>query len=405
MTRLALEGIKVLDFSWIIAGPLTTKCLGDYGATVVRVENREHPCFLRTSGPFKDGVPSPDTTGYFAFFNSSKYGMLLDLNKPKGIEVAKKLVGWADIVVENFVPGTLTKFDLDYEHIKKIKPEIIMFSSSGQGQDGPFARIPITGNWLVALSGFSYFSSWPDKNNVQPFGPYTDFIAPRYSVAAILAALRYRDKTGKGQYIELSQLEAGVEFLAPYMMDYTVNGKAEPEKLGNASLDSAPHGVYPCLDNRWCAISVSSDEEWSAFCGVIGNPVWTKTAKFGTFLDRKHNEGELNSLVGEWAIKFTPEQIMTILQENGVSAGVVESTRDLVDDPQLKYRKHFWNIRHCGIGDFYHLGEPAILSQTPAEPGLPSPCLGEHTEYVCKEFLHISDEEFVGLLNEGAFGI
>ncbi len=404
MNEQALEGLKVLDFSWAIAGPLMTKYLADYGATVVKIESREHPDFLRTSGPFKDGITSPDHTGYFAFFNANKYSMLLKLDHPKSREVVSHLISWADIVVENFVPGTLAKLDWDYEHIRKIKPDIIMISSSGQGQAGPASGVPIGGNWLVALGGFSWFSGWPDRDAVQPFGVYTDFIAPRYGALAILAALRYRQQTGKGQYIDLSQLEAGINFLAPALLDYTVNGR-EGNRVGNASPCAVPHGVYPCRDNRWCALSVSNDAEWAAFCRVIGNPQWSKEAKFATLLSRKQNEDELNRLVDEWTSDYEPEQVMTLMQGAGVPAGVVESAKDLYQDPQLKARHHFWTLEHKVMGQSYHLGEAAHLSETSARPRLPSPCLGEHTEYVCKQFLNISDAEFVELLNEDVFGI
>jgi benzylsuccinate CoA-transferase BbsF subunit len=404
MEKQALAGLKVLDFSWAVAGPMMTKYLADYGATVVRVESREHPCYLRTSGPFKDNIPGPDRTGYFAFFNANKYGMLLRLDHPKGMEVAKRLIAWSDVVAENFVPGTLIKLGLGYEQLKQIKPGIIMISSSGMGQTGPLAKIPIAGNWLVALSGFSWFSGWSGREAVQPFGPYTDFIAPRYGVIAILAALRCKRLTGAGQYIDLSQLEAGIQFIAPQMLDFTTNNK-ESGRIGNASHKAAPHGVYACLDNRWCALSISTDEQWLAFCQVTGNPPWTRDPKFATLQDRKRNEDALNILVSEWTTHFTPGRVMQMMQEAGVPAGIVSNPKDLCEDPQLIYRNHFWTLKHGGIGNFDHLGEASILSETPAQARMPAPCLGEHTEYVCKQLLQISDEEFVELLNSGAFGI
>lgn len=399
----ALEGIKVADFSWAIAGPLTSKYLADYGATVARVESYDHPCFLRTSGPFSQHKPGPDTTGYYAYFNPNKYSIMIELDKPSGIKVAKRLVEWADVVIENFAPGVMDRRGLDYESLKAVNPDIIMLSSSGQGQTGPFAKVPIGGNWLVALTGFSSLTGWPDREASQPFGAYNDFIAPRFSFMAILAALRHRNLTGEGQYIDVSQLEAGVQFLAPPMLDYTVNGH-EDDRMGNASPYAAPHGVYPCLDGRWCTIAVFSDREWQAFCKATGNPGWSKDLKFTTFLNRKHNEDELNKLVSDWTINLTPEDVMKILQDAGVEAGVVENARDLCEDPQLKYRNHFWYMEHKAIGNFGHLGEAAILSETPARAYMPSPCLGEHTQYVATQLLKMSDEEFIELLNEGAFG-
>ena len=265
----ALKDVKVLDFTWVVAGPIMTKYLADYGATVLRVESRDKPCFLRTSGPFKDNIADLDHSGYFAFFNSNKYSISVRIDHPKGREVIRRLVLWADVIAESFRPGVLSKLRLDYASVCKIKPDIIMMSCSGQGQTGPAAAVPIAGNWLVALSGFPSFSGWPCGAPSQPFGPYTDFIGPRFGAVAILAALRYKRLTGKGQHIDLSQLEAGIQFLAPAFLDYGVNGR-QPVRRGNADPAAAPHGVYPCAEGRWCAIAVCSDEEWRGFCLATG---------------------------------------------------------------------------------------------------------------------------------------
>lgn len=405
MSKQALDGIKVADFTWAVAGPMMTKYLADYGATVVRVESRDHPCFLRSSGPYKNGLPhDPDTTGYFAFFNANKYSISLDFERPQGIEVAKRLIQWSDVVTESFVPGTLAKKGLDYESIRKMKPDIIMASSSGQGQYGPSSQVPIAGNWLVSLAGFACVSGWPDKDAVQPFGPYTDFIGPRFGAAAIILALRHRRLTGKGQYIDLSQVEAAIQTLMPSCLDYIVNGRPG-ERTGNSCQEAVPHGVYPCKGNRWCAISVSGDREWDSLCECMGNPAWTRGAEFSTFLSRKRNEDKLNSLIGAWTTGYTSEQIMNLLQAAGVPAGVVESSKNLVEDPQLQHRNQFWSMKHKAIGEFKHLGQAAILSKTPAAPYMPAPLLGEHTEYVCKELLNMPDEKFVELFNEGIIGM
>lgn len=402
MNSRALEGIKIVDFSWALAGPIMTKFLADYGATVVKIESREHPCFTRTSGPYKDKKAGPDTTGYFAFFNSNKYSMVLELDKPKGLEVAKRLIAWADVVVENFAPGKMAKLGLDYKHIQKIKPDIVMISSSGLGQTGDLSKLPIGGNWLVALTGFSWLSGWPDRDSVQPFGVYNDFIAPRYGVVAILAALLHKKRTGKGQYIDLSQLETGIQFLMAPLLDSIVN-KRNPGRMGNASPHAAPHGVYPCLGGSWCAIAVFDDNDWKALCNVMGNPSWSEKQEFVTLLDRKQNEDKLNEFMSEWTIKVNAEKVMELLQEKGIAAGVVKNPEELLEDPQLRHRNQFWILDHKGIGKYPHLGEAAVMSKTPARPEMPSPCLGEHVQYVCKEFLNMSDEEFVELVNERIF--
>ena len=403
-SRQALEGIKVLDFTWIVAGPLVTKYLADYGATVVRIESRDHPCFTRSSPPFKDNIADPDYCQYFAFFNANKYSVSMRFDSSKGLEVIKKLVRWADVVVESFRSGVMSTRGLSYEDLRKIKPDIIMLSCSGQGQTGPFAKVPIAGTWLVALSSFPSLTGFPDRGPDQPYGPYTDSIGPRFAATALLAALTYRRKTGKGQYIDVSQLEAGIQFLAPAFLDTAVNGR-KPQLIGNASPYAGPHGVYPCLDGRWCTIAVFNDEEWRSFCMVSGDPSWSEDPRFSTLVSRKQNEEELNQLVSKWTAEHAPEEIMKSLQKAKIPAGVVESPRDLYEDPQLNYRNHYWTCDHNVMGKSTHLGQAATLSKTPARLQRTSPCLGEHTQWVCEQFLEMSDEEFAELLGEGVFDI
>ncbi len=371
---------------------------------MVRVESREKPCFLRTSGPFKDNVAHPDRSGYFAFFNANKYSISVRIDHPKGREIIRKLVCWADVVAESFRPGVLAKLGLDYESVRKIKPDIVMMSCSGQGQKGPAAAVPIAGNWLVALSGFPAFSGWPGAGPSQPFGAYTDFIGPRFGAVAVIAALRYKQRTGKGQHIDLSQLEAGIQFLAPGLLDHSVN-RNEPEKRGNGDPAAAPHGVYPCAEGRWCAIAVFTDEEWRGFCRVAGRADLATDARFVTLAARKEHEAELNGIVAAWTGGLAPEEVMRTLQAAGVAAGVVESARDLCEDPQLRERGQFWRMEHRVIGPYDHLGQAATLSKTPARAERPAPCLGEHTQYVCEELLHMADDEFIQLLEEGVFEI
>lgn len=397
------DGIKVADFTRFGVGPLTTMYLAYYGATVVRIESRMRPDGLRTSPPFKDGKPGIDRSGYFAYFNANKYSIAINLREPKGIETARKLVAWADVVAENYAPGVMERLGLSYEDLKKIKPDIIMLRTSNQGITGPHARQPAFGHHLVGLCGFSHLTGWPD-GEPQALGiAYTDILTPRLGAAALVLALDYHRKTGKGQLLDVSQLETSAQFLAPVILDFTVNGRVA-KRAGNSCAYAAPHGVYPCLGtDRWCAISVFTDEEWYCFCRVIGNPPWTRHARFTTLSARKANEAELDRLVGEWTVKVPPEEVMRIMQAAGVPAGVVENAEDILQDPQLKQRQAIWMLEHKVIGTAVHPGETFHLSQTPAVPKMSAPCLGEHTEYVCKELLKMSDEEFDELLVTGIF--
>ena len=399
------EGIKVADFTWWIAGPLTTKTLADYGATVVRIESAQRPGGLRITMPYKDNKPGVNRSGFYAYWNANKYSISLDLGHPQGREIAKKLVSWADITAENFNPGVMENWGLGYEDLKKIRPDAIMLRTSNQGQTGPFSRLGGLGLQLNALAGFVNFTGWADRDPLSFMFAYPDYFVPHFAIATLVAALEYRRRTGKGQMIDLSQSEVSLQFLGPYLLECEANGE-ESTRSGNQHPYAAPHNAYPCQgDDSWCAIAVFSDEDWENFCDVIGNPAWTKDAKFATFYNRKKNEEELDKLIGEWTINHTALETMELMQEVGVAAGMVKKGEDIYQDPQLQEVNLFWVLKHKEIGDFPHMGQPSRLSKTPAQPRMPTPCLGEHTEYVCKELLGISDTEFDQLLISGAFGL
>lgn len=399
----ALEGVKVADFSWFAAGPMITLWLAEHGAQVIRIESMAHLDIMRTDMPMKDGISGVNRAGKFAHFNTNKYGMCLDLGNAKGVEVAKKIIKWADIVVENFEPGTMAKWGLGYEDIRKIKPEIIMVSASMLGQTGPEANSAGFGVQLVGLTGFTHFLGWPDRDPVALTNAYTDFIVPPVAIVAIMAALAERLKTNKGQWIDVSQLECSLHYLAPALLDYAVNGQ-EGGRKGNQHAWAAPHGAYRCRgDDRWCVISVFSDEEWKRLCQVMGQPAWADDPELASGLNRKKNEEKLNSLIEGWTINYTPEEVMNRLQENGIAAGVVRDSKDILEDPQLEHRRHFVPLNHPEIGRYRAEAPSWKLSETPAQLRMPAPCLGEHNEYVCTHILGMSDNEFVELLGEGVF--
>jgi len=397
----ALDGVRVVDFSWYLAGPMVTEYIAAHGGTVVTIESRKRMA-LRTASPFKDGIPGENTSGAFAYYNPNKYSMLLDFRHPRAMEVVRKLVAWADVVAENFSPGTMEGLGLGYEQLRKIKPDIIMLCTSNLGEPGPWSRLRGFGYNLTAFSGFAHFTGWPDREPAFVL-PYTDLIAPRLGAIALIAALEYRRKTGKGQLLDISQLEAGSHFLAPFILDYSVNGR-RGERSGNTCSYAAPHGVYQCQgEDRWCAIAVFTDSEWGALCQVIGHPEWTADSRFSTLDNRKENGLLLDELIGEFTASFGAEEVEAMMQAADIPAGVVKTGEDLCQDPQLNERHNFWRMEHKEIGHFRHMGQLFNLSKTPAEPRMPAPCLGEHTEYVCKELLGTADEEFVELLVDGVF--
>ena len=399
----ALEGLKVVDFSWFISGPLVAKFLGDYGAEVIHIESGTRPDNMRSTLPMKDNVPGINRSAAFARYNSSKYGVSLNLGHPKGVEIARRIVAWADIVVENFSSGTMERLGLGYEELRKVNPDVIVVSLPMFGHSGPLAKHPGLGSQLADLIGFGNLTGWPDRPPISPPGAYTDFISPYYAISALMAALDYRHRTGKGQYIEVSQYEAGVHFVAPLVMDWFVNGR-EPPRTGNRCPVVAPHGVYRCRGHeRWCAIAAFTEEEWRSLCLAMGMPDLACDPRFVTVRARLHNERDLDELIEKWTMEHTAEEVMRLLQEAGVAAGVVSNGRDQNEDPHLNARGFYRGLEHAEIGTHRYLMPPFRLSRTPGGPSMPAPCLGQHNEHVYREILGLSDEEFVSLLNEGVF--
>lgn len=402
MARKVLEGIKVADFSWALVGPITGKTLADYGAEVIKIEGRSRIDQQRTSGFFKDRTPGGTNRGSnFNMINTSKGSLVLNLVNPKAIEISKQMVKWADVVIENFAGGVFQKLGLGYEELKKIKPDIIMLSSCMMGQTGPHSFLGGMGAQLSALVGLNHITGWPDRGPTE-IGPETDFIAPIFNVVAIIAALDYRRRTGKGQYIDMSQYENAIHFMTPVLLDYQAN-KRIANREGNRLAYAAPHGVFPCKGKqRWCAIAVFTDEEWDKFCRVIGNPEWSKESRFATLLARKENEDTLDKLVGEWTNNYLAEEVMTMMQTSGVAAGIVENGQDLMEfDPQLRHRHFFWTLEHPDMVSYRTARPPYILSKTPCEMKR-APLLGEHNEYALKQILGMSDDEVAELIIAGA---
>ena len=391
MPKKLLEGIRVVDFSWHMTGPITTKHLSDLGAEVIIVESKKRPGWRR--GPPRTSSTDQNCT--------SKLSVTINTKFPQGIELIKRLIAQSDIIVENFAGGTIQRMGLGYEVAKAIKPDIIMLSTSMQGQTGPYFNHPGSGHKLTALAGFANILGWPDRKPGW-INAYTDFVAPRYNIVALMAALEYRRRTGKGQYLDMSQYEAGLQFMAPLLLDYDVN-KRKATRMGNRSAYAAPHGVYRCDgDERWCAIAVFADAEWKSFCKVTGNEALATDSRFSTLQARKNNEDALDAIVTAWTGKRTTEDAMRVLQDAGVAAGVVETGEDLMEnDPQLKHRGTFAEIEYPGIGKMRsQSGAHFLLSKYKVEMK-PAPKMGEHNEYVFKKVVGLPDAEYDELVKTG----
>ncbi len=399
----ALKGIKVVEFAAFAAGPVVGKHLADHGATVVHIESKVRPDGFRAHyPPYKDNIHGLNRSGLFALCNNDKLDITLNLKKaPKATDLAKRIVAWSDVVIENFSPGTMKRLGLDYEALRKIKPDLIMLSSSNLGQSGPHAHHAGFGSQLSSLAGFTHLTGYPDGPPQILYGPYIDYIAVAYGTVAILAALDYRERTGKGTHIDTAQYETGLQFMAPILLDYKINGKVA-SRNGNRDPAAAPHGAYPCKgDDSWCVISASSESDWESLCRAMGNPAWTKERRFATLQSRKEHEDELDQKIGAWTTGFTAREITEKLQASGIRAGIVNTMRDIYSDPQLKHRKQWVELEHPEIGKMHYQRPPFFLTRTPSGPERRDPLLGEHNGYFYQELLGLSEKEYQELVAEG----
>jgi benzylsuccinate CoA-transferase BbsF subunit len=401
MKRQIFEGVKIAEFAAIAAGPLIGKHMADHGATAVHVESYERPDgFRQNYPPYKDNKPGLNRSGAFTICNNNKYGVTINLKAKGGVELAKKLIAWADIVIENFTPGTMKKLGLGYEDMQKVNPDIILLSSCNQGQTGPHAFHPGFGSHLSSLCGFTYMTGYSDRTPCILYGPYVDHVGVGYGVIAATAALEHRRRTGQGQFVDLAQYEVGVQFMIWPLLEYAVNGRVI-ERDGNRHAFGAPHNTYPCKgEDRWCVISVFNDEEWKALCKTMGREDLINDPRFNTVSARKQNEEELDKQVATWTSTLTAEEVFKKLQDNGVKAGFVETMEDMFADPQLKHRKFWAPVNHPEVGKHHAEGPPFLFSKTPFKIEKAAPMIGEDNELVFKKFVGLSDEEYDQLLKE-----
>jgi crotonobetainyl-CoA:carnitine CoA-transferase CaiB-like acyl-CoA transferase len=386
----AWAGTNILEFGAGAAGPIATRYFAEHGATVIKVESRSRPDFLRTFST--DGL---DASEMFDALNAGKLGITLNLKHPRGVELAKRLVNeWADAVTENFAPKAMRSFGLDYDMLSESKPDLVMLSACLLGQTGPHRNYPGFGGQGSALSGYNFLTGWPDREPVGPYGTITDSLAPRLSAAALAAALLYHRRTGRGVYLDLSQVEAAAWTLTPWLVDDEVRGRD-----GNRSRQAVPHGAFPCAgDDRWVAIAVWDDAEWARLAQVIG----LDDPKLAGFADRIERVEEVEAAVAAWTSSRDPLEVAEQLQGLGIEAVPVADFGDVFGDPQLDFRQHFVELEHpkLGPGAYEHNG--FRLSDAPARYDRPGPVLGEHNDDVLGGILGLSAAERQALAVEGA---
>jgi len=395
---LPLDDVKVVDFMWALAGPGTTRTLADYGATVVRIESANRVDGARTVGPFIDNKPANDGSGLFGTYNAGKLGLALDLSKPRSREVVLDLVRWADVVCESFSPKAMRAWGLDYQSLRKVKPDLIMLSSCLMGQSGPMSSFVGFGNMAAAVAGFYHLCGWPDRPPSGPFGAYTDYIAPRFGAIAVLAALDYRRRTGIGQYIDQSQAESALHFLSPALLDCAANGRIE-QGVGNADPNYAPHGVYPALgDDRWIAIACKTDQHWRSLCTAMDRAGLASHEDYATHATRYRNRDQLDRIIGEWTRGLTAHAAELQLQQLGIPASALQDSHDVCHDPQLASRGYLAEIDHPVCGKTVVEGSRFLLSRTPARIGRPAPTVGGDNQYVLESILGYDQDRITELV-------
>jgi benzylsuccinate CoA-transferase BbsF subunit len=398
--RLPLEGVRIADFTWAWAGPYATELLAFLGAEVIKIESSKRPDHARirslTLGLSMKGL---DKSPVFNDLNLNKMSLALDLTQPKAIDIARKLVAVSDVVTENYRPGVMDKLGLGYDVLKKIKPDIVMLSSSALGSEGPESGYAGFAPTFAALGGAAHLTGYPDKRPVPLMGS-SDLRSASTSAFAILVALYHKANTGEGQYIDLSSTETIAINISDAIMDYMMNGRVAVRK-GNRDEALAPHNVYPCKNDRWVSIVIANEEEWTAFCAALGNPSWAKEERFSDAHHRWCNQDKLDRLIGEWTINYTHYEAMELLQKAGVAAVAALQGVELYSDPHLKERKVSVEVVHPNIGMRVALGPPWKFSATPARVKHCGPLLGEHTEYVLGELLGMSKDEIAALKEEG----
>lgn len=391
----SLNEIRVLDFTRVLAGPYTTRVLGDLGAEVIKVQSKKTA----------KGTES-DESAYFRTWNRNKRSISLDMDYPEAREIVLRLARLCDVVVENFSPRVMVNWGLTYEKLREVKPDIIMLSMSAMGQTGPWREYVGYGQTMQALSGMTYMTSWDEQSPSGLGQAYADVVSGLYGVAAVLAALEYRDQNGRGQYIDLSQYEAICSLMGPALLDVSGNQR-DLLPRGNSAEDepAAPYGCYPCLGKeRWCVIAIYSEGQWQALCSILGRPSWTQEERFSTLSLRKQHAEKLNRFIGQWTATRSAEDIVNLLQESGIPAGVVQNAHDLASDPQLIFREFFVKLEHPVHGTMVADTLPMKSNGRPAKEWRPAPFLGEDNEYVFLQLLGLDEQQFSDYVKRGVIG-
>lgn len=396
----AFSGLRVADFSWVAVGPTIGRAFADHGATVVRVESEKRLDVARTLAPWKAGNKGINDSNWYAHYNAGKLGLALDLSTEDGRGIARELIDWADVVIESFSPGTMARLGLDYATVSKTNPALVMLSTSLLGQTGPMASFAGFGQQAVGLCGISTITGWPDRPPFPPMGAYTDVIAPKYGIVAIAAALLARERTGEGQHIDMSQVEASIRFIEPLLLDETVNGRTA-QRPGLDSDRACPHGVYPLAgENRFIAVAVETDEQWQTLRKLAGGALDDIDATLD-LAGRIERRDEIDRALAAWLLAQDPAEVDGVLAGAGVPAARAAKPAHVAHDPQLEHRQFFVELDHTAMGRCAYETPATRFSAKQALLHRPAPCLGEHTDMVLHDHLGFDHDRIAGLRQAG----
>jgi benzylsuccinate CoA-transferase BbsF subunit len=407
VTVAPLAGIRVLDLSWIIAGPLATRLLGDFGADVIKVESRTRmdvgrgnrvPLFGELPG---DANTNPDTGGYFQDVNAGKRSCTLNLTTPAGRDLLRRLAVASDVVLCNLGGDQLERWGIGYDVLSEANPSVIVVNVPAMESDGPRSNWRGFGDTFVGVAGLKAVSGFPGEPPM-PFGhQYADFSSnPFHAAIAIMAALEYRESTGAGQFIEISQYESTVALTGPAILEATATGEA-PGRLGNQDADGAPHNFYRCKgDDAWCAIAVFGDAQWSALQEVSGIEALADP-RFASAAERRDHAERIDELIEGWTRQLDKHEVAELLQDAGVPAGPYQNIEDMTQRDPLLRDHHFKEVEHPVGRSFLVHHDPIESSEWPTETSR-APLIGEHTYEVLSEVLELSADEIANFAAEGA---
>jgi crotonobetainyl-CoA:carnitine CoA-transferase CaiB-like acyl-CoA transferase len=405
MERLPLEGIRILDHTIAWAGPQATVILADMGAEVLKIEPTLRFDGLRYMGLDHSGTKEKfwEKSSWFIQVNRNKLGLTLDLSQEKGKELYLRLVKISDVVINNFTPRVMPNLGLDYERLREVKPDIIMASMPGYGCTGPYKDASAFGDCMNAFCGLDDITGHEGEPPMRLGIAYGDPTSGFAAALAIVAALRYRFKTRKGQFLDISHMEA-VSKGMDGLIDYAMNKRVQ-KRMGNKDKYAAPQGCYPCRGtDKWAVISIATDEEWDSFCRAIDDPEWSRDARFTTFADRWEYHEELDKHVATWTSSHDRYEVMDLLQKAGVAAAPVLYPGELLEDSHYKSREFFEEADHPHAGAKLLPGMICKMSDSPCRTRFPAPCLGQHNQYVFQELLGLTDEEMSEITDAGIIG-